>query len=97
MPTEESNMNKKQLIAEMADKAGLTLTDTGKVLDAFIESVTDALKAGDSVQLVGFCSLQVNERAGRIGVNPATGEKIQIKPKKVVKFKAGKALEDAVQ
>lgn len=90
-------MNKKQLIAEMAGKAGMTLTDAGKALDAFVEVVTDALKAGDNVQLVGFCALQVKERAGREGVNPATGDKISIAAKKVVKFKAGKALEDAVQ
>lgn len=90
-------MNKKQLIAAMAEKTGMTLTDSGKALDAFIDSVTEALKAGDNVQLVGFCSLQVNKRAGRQGVNPSTGGKISIAAKKVVKFKAGKALEDAVQ
>lgn len=90
-------MNKKQLIAAMAGKAGITLTDAGKALDAFTDSVTEALKAGDNVQLVGFCALAVNERAGRVGVNPATGAKIQIDAKKVVKFKAGKALEEAIQ
>lgn len=90
-------MNKKQLIAAMAQKAGITLTEAGKALEAFTQSVTDALKDGDSVQLVGFCSLQVKERASRIGVNPATGEKINIQAKKVVKFKAGNALEQAIQ
>lgn len=90
-------MNKKQLIAAMADKSDMTLTEAGKALDAFIKSVTEALTSGDNVQLVGFCSLQVNERAARVGVNPATGAKIDIPAKKVVKFKAGKSLEQAVQ
>jgi len=90
-------MNKKQLTAAMAEKAGMTLTEAGKALDAFIESVGAALKEGDSVQLVGFGSLQVKVRAEREGVNPASKEKISIPAKKVVKFKAGKALEDAIQ
>lgn len=90
-------MNKKQLIAAMAGKAGITLTDAGKALDAFVDSVSEALVAGDSVQLVGFCTVAVNQRAAREGVNPATGDKIKIAAKKVVKFKAGKALEDAIQ
>ncbi len=90
-------MNKKQLVAAIAEKSGMKLTDAGKALDAFVEVTTEALKAGDSVQLVGFCALGVNNRAGREGINPATGEKIKIAAKKVVKFKAGKALEDAIQ
>lgn len=90
-------MNKKQLIDAMAKKAGLTLTDTGKALDAFISSVGDALKAGDSVALIGFGSMSVKQKAAREGVNPATGAKIKIPAKKVVKFKAGSALESSVQ
>lgn len=90
-------MNKKQLITAMAEKSGMTLTDAGKALDAFVDSVGDALKAGDSVQLAGFCSLQVSSRSAREGINPATGQKIKIASKKVVKFKAGKTLSDSVQ
>ncbi len=90
-------MNKKQLIAAMAEKSGMKLSEAGSALDAFIESVTEALKEGDNVQLVGFCSMQVNERAGRRGVNPATGEMIDIPAKKVVRFKAGRALEESIQ
>ena len=90
-------MNKKQLISAMATKAELSLTDANKALDAFIDSVTEALKEGDTVQLLGFFSAKVSERAAREGVNPATGSKIQIAAKKVVKFKAAKALEEIVQ
>lgn len=90
-------MNKKQLIDAMAKKAGLSLADTGKALDAFINSVTEALKSGDSVSLIGFGSICVKNKAAREGVNPATGAKIKIPAKNVVKFKAGSALEDAVQ
>ncbi|MGI6701820.1 MAG: HU family DNA-binding protein [Christensenellales bacterium] len=91
-------MNKKQLIAAMAEKTGLKLTEAGKALDAFVDVVVDALKEGDSVQLVGFCSLQVAKRAARQGINPQDkSQKITIPAKKVVKFKAGKALVDAIQ
>ncbi|MFW5779903.1 MAG: HU family DNA-binding protein [Bacillota bacterium] len=90
-------MNKKQLIANMAEKTGMTLTDAGKALNAFVDSVGDALKAGDSVQLPGFGSLKIKERTAREGINPSTKEKIWIPAKKTVKFKAGKALEEGVQ
>lgn len=90
-------MNKKQLIAAMAEKAGMTLTDAGKALNAFVDSINCALKEGDSVQLPGFGSLQVKDRASREGINPASGQKIVIPAKKVVKFKAGKALDESIQ
>lgn len=90
-------MNKKQLITAVAEKSGLSLKDAGKAIDALVDSVGEALKGGESVQLVGFGTWQVKEKAAREGVNPATGKKIKIAAKKVVKFKAGSALEDLVQ
>ncbi len=90
-------MNKKELIASIAQKSGLSLKDAGKALDAFIDSVGSALKGGESVQLVGFGTWQVKEKAAREGINPATGQKIKIDAKKVVKFKAGSALEGLIK
>jgi DNA-binding protein HU-beta len=90
-------MNKKELIAAMASNAGLTQVDAGKALDAFIEAATEALKAGESVQLLGFCTMKTAVRPARTGVNPATGQKIAIPAKKVIKIKAGKSLEDAIK
>lgn len=90
-------MNKKQLVAKMAEKTGLTLTSSAKALDAFVESVTEALKDGDGLQLVGFCTMQVKEKPARDGINPATGKKIKIAAKKTVKIKAGAALEEAIK
>lgn len=90
-------MNKKQLVAAIAEKTGSTLVQAGKSLDAFIEAVGEALKAGDNVQIPGFGSMQVRDRAAREGVNPATGAKINIAAKKVVKFKAGKSLDESIQ
>ena len=89
-------MNKKQLVSAMAEKARLSAADAGRALDAFVDSVSEALKAGDSVQLLGFVSAKVSLRGAREGMNPATGQKITIPAKKVVKFKAAKALDDAV-
>lgn len=90
-------MNKKELIASVAEKAGLSLKDAGKALDAVVDSVSAALKGGASVQLVGFGTWAVKQKPAREGVNPATGKKIKIAAKKVVKFKAGSALEDSIQ
>ncbi|HOG19167.1 MAG TPA: HU family DNA-binding protein [Salinivirgaceae bacterium] len=89
-------MNKAELIDAMAAKAGLTKTDTKKALEAFMESVSDALKAGDRVGLVGFGSFSVVERKARTGRNPKTREKIQIPAKKTVRFKAGSELSNGV-
>lgn len=90
-------MNKAQLIDAMAEKAGLTKADTKKALEAFMDSVLDALKAGDRVGLVGFGSFSVAERKARTGRNPKTRQTITIPAKKTVKFKAGHELSDGVK
>lgn len=89
-------MNKSELIDAIADTAKLTKTDASGALDAVINSVTNALKEGDSVTLVGFGTFSVKDRAERQGRNPQTGEAITIKAAKIPSFKAGKALKDAV-
>jgi DNA-binding protein HU-beta len=89
-------MNKSELISAVADKAGLSKKDAEKSVAAFIDSVTDALKAGDKVQLVGFGTFEVRQRAERMGRNPATKEEIKIPASKSPVFKAGKALKDSV-
>lgn len=85
-------MNKADFIAKIAEKAGVPKAQAGKTLDAVIESVQDVLKAGDSIQFVGFGKFSVKERAARSGRNPKTGETIQIKAAKVPAFKAGAEL-----
>jgi DNA-binding protein HU-beta len=82
-------MNKTELVSEIAKKSGLTKVDSRKALDAFEMAVTDALAKGDGVTLIGFGTFSVANRAARKGVNPATGKPLQIKAKKVAKFKAG--------
>lgn len=89
-------MNKTELVTAIADNAGLSKKDSEKALKAFIDVVTDELKKGEKIQLVGFGTFEVIERAAREGRNPLTGEKMQIKASKAPKFKAGKALKDAV-
>ena len=89
-------MNKVELVASMAEKAELTKVDAEKALKAFIDVVTEEMKNGGKVQLVGFGTFEVSERAARTGRNPQTGETIEIKASKAPKFKAGKALKDAV-
>ena len=89
-------MNKNDLVAHVADSTGLTKNDATKAVDAVFDSITDALKGGDEVRLVGFGSFSVAERAASEGRNPRTGEKIMIAASKQPKFKAGKALKDAV-
>jgi len=89
-------MNKMELIAAMADEAGLSKKDAEKALNAFINSVETALKKGDKVQLVGFGSFEVKVRAARIGRNPQTKEDIKIPEKKMPVFKAGKKLKDSI-
>ena len=90
-------MNKSELIAKIADKAELTKKDAEKALNAFVESVTDALKADDKVVLVGFGSFETKKRAARKGKNPQTGAIIDIPAATVPAFKVGKALKDAVK
>ncbi|HKL31020.1 MAG TPA: HU family DNA-binding protein [Tangfeifania sp.] len=89
-------MNKAQLIDAMAEGAGLTKADAKKALDSYISATTDALKGGDRVALIGFGTFSVTERGARTGRNPQTGKEITIPAKKVVKFKAGADLSDAV-
>ncbi len=89
-------MNKGELTEAIASGAGLSKADAGKALDAAINSITGALKKGDRVSVVGFGSFSVSKRAARTGRNPQTGAEIKIAAKKVVKFKAGKALSDNV-
>ena len=89
-------MTKVELVNAMAEKAGLSKTDAEKALKAFTDVVTDVLKAGDKLSLVGFGTFSVGERAARTGKNPQTGAAIQIAAAKTPKFKAGKALKDAV-
>ncbi|MBQ7209924.1 MAG: HU family DNA-binding protein [Paludibacteraceae bacterium] len=86
-------MNKAELVAAIAAQAGLSKAAAQKALDATVEAVAGALKKGENVQLIGFGTFGVTERAARTGVNPANGAKIQIPAKKVVKFKASKAIE----
>jgi DNA-binding protein HU-beta len=85
-------MNKAELVAQLADDAGITKTQANAALDSFIDSVTKTLKKGDKVTLVGFGTFTVSKRAARTGRNPQTGESIKIKAKKVARFKAGKEL-----
>ncbi len=89
-------MTKADLVNAMAEKAGLSKTDAEKALKAFADAVTDALKAGEKVALVGFGTFSVSSRAARTGKNPQTGAKINIPAAKTPKFKAGKALKDSV-
>ena len=89
-------MNRTELISAMAENAEMSKVDTEKALKAFIDTVTDELKNGGKVQLVGFGSFEVAERAERQGRNPKTGETITIPASKSPKFKAGKALKDVV-
>lgn len=89
-------MNKNDLIAQVADDSGLSKADTTKAVDAVFDSITAALKKGSEVRLVGFGTFHVAKRAASEGRNPRTGEKINIPASKQPKFKAGKALKDAV-
>lgn len=85
-------MNKSELITSIASKTGLTKTDSTKALDAFIASVSEEVKKGGEVRLVGFGTFSVSERKATTGRNPRTGETINIAAKKVVKFKPGSEL-----
>lgn len=84
------------MIASIASETGLTKTDSAKALDAFVASITNALKKGDEVRLVGFGTFAVSKRAATTGRNPRTGAAIKISARKQAKFKAGKALQDSV-
>ena len=89
-------MNKNDLVAAVADSAGLSKADATKAVDSVFENITAELKGGSEVRLVGFGTFAVAQRKATTGRNPRTGETIQIKASKQPKFKAGKALKDAV-
>jgi DNA-binding protein HU-beta len=89
-------VTKADLVNAIAEKSGLSKTDAEKALKAFTDAVTEALKTGEKVALVGFGTFSVGERAARIGKNPQTGAKIEIPAAKTPKFKAGKVLKDSV-
>lgn len=87
-------MNKATLIAKLAEKSNLNKKQVEAVLTAFTDTVTETLKEGDKVQLMGFGTFEVKERAARVGRKPSTGESIEIPAKKIPVFKAGKAFKD---
>ena len=90
-------MNKTELINAIAENAGLNKADAKKALDATISAISEALKKGDKIALVGFGTFSVNERPARTGINPRTKEQITIAAKKIAKFKTGAELADALQ
>ena len=89
-------MNKSELVAAMSEKSELSKKDVEKALKAFTDVVAEELKKGEKIQLVGFGTFEVSERAARTGLNPRTKETIEIAASKALKFKAGKALKDLV-
>ena len=89
-------MNKTEFIAAVAEEAGLSKTDAAKAVKAFTDVVTEEMKKGEKVQLIGFGIFEVSKRPAREGINPATKEKITIAAANVPKFKAGKALKEAL-
>ena len=89
-------MNKQELTAKVAEKAQISKKQAAEVIDAFTASVTEAVADGDKVQLIGFGTFELSERAARTGRNPQTGKEIKIAASKSMKFKAGKAVKDAV-
>ncbi|MCQ2546108.1 MAG: HU family DNA-binding protein [Clostridia bacterium] len=90
-------MNKTELIEAVAKSAGLSKKDAGNAVAAVFDEMTNALKKGDKVQMIGFGTFEVRKRAARTARNPQTGEEIKINATKVPAFKAGKALKDAVK
>ena len=93
---EEFIMNKTELVAAVAEQADISKKDAEKALKAFVDVVTEEMKKGEKVQLVGFGTFEVSERAAREGRNPRSGEVMHIAASKAPKFKAGKALKDIV-
>ena len=89
-------MTKAEFIDKVASKSGLTKRDAAAAVDAFLDSITETLKGGDSVSFTGFGKFSPQQRAARQGVNPRTGEPMKIKASSQPKFKAGKGLKDAV-
>ena len=87
-------MNKTNLIARIAEKSELNKKQAEAALNAFVDTVTEALKAGEKVQMMGFGTFEIKERAARVGRNPATGEPTEIAAKRIPTFKAGKGFKD---
>jgi DNA-binding protein HU-beta len=96
LESEETIVNKSEMIDMVAEAADISKAAAGRAVDAVFEGISSSLKSGDTVTLVGFGTFSVSSRAARSGRNPRTGETIQIKASKMPKFKAGKALKDAV-
>ena len=90
-------MTKQEFIQKVAGKSGLTARDAGKAVEAFMESVTETLKAGDAINFTGFGKFSAAARAARTGVNPRTGERVQIAATTVPKFSAGSQLKAALK
>jgi DNA-binding protein HU-beta len=89
-------MNKAELVSAIADKTALSKKDAENAIKAFTDVVAEELKKGQKIQLVGFGTFEVSERAARTGRNPQTGKEMKIPASKAPKFKAGKALKDAI-
>ena len=89
-------MNKAELVSAVAEKTGMSKKDSEKAVNAAFDTITEALAAGDKVQLVGFGAFEVKERGARIGRNPKTKEEVEIPASRVASFKVGKALKEAV-
>lgn len=90
-------MNKTELVNQVAESTDLTKKDAGQAVDAVFGAITQSLKSGDKVQIIGFGNFEVRERAARKGRNPQTGEEIEIKASKVPAFKPGKALKEDIK
>jgi DNA-binding protein HU-beta len=90
-------VTKSELVDQVADRAGMTKVDAGRAVDAVIRAIEDALRRGSEVSVSGFGKFHVSSRSARVGVNPRTGERIQIAPSRVPRFTAGSALKSAVK
>ena len=90
------SVTKTELVSEVAERTGLTKVDAERAVKALVDTVTDCLKKGDSLTIVGFGTFSVSQRAARTGKNPRTGEKLEIAAATTPKFKPGKSLKDAV-
>ena len=90
-------MTKQEFVGRVAERSGLSQRDASKAVDAFLESLQDAMRSGDAVSFTGFGKFSTSERKARTGVNPRTGEKVNIAASRVPKFSAGSALKQAIK